>query len=151
MARPKKSGDFKDLVQSKLNNEVAPLSKKEKKVVEKKQLSEEEEAKQIASQFHITEKRYPTSETTYTVFSNIPNDKRISKNTEVGSRVIVAKYPFFYKIYFMAYMEKGTKFFPNGGIKCYNSTFDQSQYFPYDSVALHPTKKDKYRVTIVDE
>ena len=51
----------------------------------------------------------------------------------------------------MQYIEAGTKHFPNGGIKVYNSTFDQTQYHRYESVALHPTKKDKYRVTIIEE
>jgi len=160
MARKKKKSDFEKLVISKLTSEVAPLSKKPKKenkpkivtkpVEKKTELSEEDEAKQISTQFHVIERRYPPSDINYTVFSKIPKDKVITKETEVGTRVIVAKYPFFYKIYFIEYMEKGTKYFPNGGIKCYNSTFDQTQCFPYDSVALHPTKKDKYRVSLVE-
>lgn len=153
MGRPKKKGNFKDIIKSKLNNiEVAPLLKKEKKSAIKPQIiSEEDEAKELAAQFKTTQRRYPLSETDYTVFLYIPSDKRISKSTEVGSRVIVATYPFFYKIYFIEYVEKGIKFFPNGGIKCYNSTFEQLQYFPYDSVAIHPTKKDKYRVSTLQE
>lgn len=153
MGRPKKKGDFKDIIKAKLTDaEVAPLSKKEKKPAAKQPiLSEEDEAKELAAQFKIAQRRYPLSDTAYTVFASIPEDKRISKDTEVGSRVIVAKYPFFYKIYFIEYFEKGVPYFPNGGIKCYNSTFDQMQCFPYDSVAIHPTKKDKYRVLTLQE
>ena len=150
MGRPKKKGDFEDIIKSKLNNEeVAPLSKREKKSVTKKISLSEEEAEdlELVGQFKTIQKRYPPSETDYIVFMSIPEDKRVTKSTDIGSRVIVAKYPFFYKIYFMEYIEKGKTFFPNGGIKCYNSTFDQLQYFPYDSVAIHPTKKDKYKVS----
>lgn len=80
------------------------------------------------------------------VFSNVPEDKKISVLTEKGTRVVVAKYPSFYKIYFIEYIESGVPSYPRGGIKVYNQTFEQVQSFYYESVAIHPTKKDKCKI-----
>lgn len=146
MGRPKKS-DKKNTVSD--QHETSKISKpsSKKKTVE----IEDDENVDLSKQFQIIQKRYPLSDIDYTVFSNVPNQYKISKDTDVGLRVVVAKYPAFYKIYFMQYIDAGAKHFPNGGIKVYNSTFDQTQYHRYESVALHPTKKDKYRVTIIEE
>ena len=134
-------------------DEVAP-SKKSKLISDKETakksapLTEEQEAEEISKQFRVIKRSYPSSSVEYDVFYNIPHTQRITKFTDVGTRVIVAKYPLFHKIYFTKYMEPGMPHFPRGGIKVFNVTQDQHQCFGYDSVALHPTKKDKYRVTI---
>jgi hypothetical protein len=91
------------------------------------------------------------SRSTFSCYAHIPAERRITKDTDIGSRVIVAKYPAFYKIYFMEYIDAGQPHFPHGGIKVYNATYEQAQYFYYESVAIHPTKHDKYRVKNIDE
>lgn len=84
------------------------------------------------------------------VFFNVPENKKINILTEKGTRVVVAKYPSFYKIYLIEYIEVGMPYYPRGGIKVYNQTFDQVQSFYYESVAIHPTKKDRYKVLNID-
>jgi hypothetical protein len=168
MARPKKKGDFKDIITKKLKGndvkEVASsISKKVEKQIKSKKVSKssvkkvevpkktEIEVEESFSDLQIISKSFPPSSIFHEVYHNIPVERRITKHTDIGSRVIVAKYPVFYKIYFMEYIDVGKPHFPLGGIKVYNVTFEQTQYFYYDSVALHPTKKDKYRVKNIDE
>lgn len=174
MARPKKKGDFKDIITKKLKGndvkEVAPSTSKkvEPKKVEKSVKPKEvikpsvksdakvkkieaAESEECISDLKVVSRAFPPSSIFHELYHNIPVERRITKNTDIGSRVIVAKYPAFYKIYFMEYIDVGKPHFPLGGIKVYNVTFEQTQYFYYDSVALHPTKKDKYRVKNIDE
>jgi hypothetical protein len=148
MGRPKKSDDLKKIIKSKLNlvdssKEISSKPKKEKKI------SEEEEAVEIQDKFRVVQRSYPPSSVDYSVYYTIPKEYKIDSFTEVGSRVIVAKYPIFYKIYLIKYIEAGVPHFPRGGIKVYNTEYDQIQYHGYDSVALHPTKKDKYRIATI--
>lgn len=153
--KKQKKGDFLKLVNKQLTapEEVTPFKKtktiSDKEPVKKKvELTEEQEAEEISKQFRVIKRSYPSSSVEYDVFYNIPNSQRVTKFTDVGTRVIVAKYPLFHKIYFTKYMEPGLPHFPRGGIKVFNVTQDQHQCFGFDSVALHPTKKDKYRVSI---
>ena len=128
---PKKSKDtFKELVTEKLGNS-------------KKQKIEEidEKAYSIYSKIFNHESRID-----HEVFLNVPHDKKIDIFTEKGTRVVVAKYPTYYKIYLIEFIEVGRPSYPRGGIKVYNQTFDQVQSFYYESVAVHPTKKDKCRI-----
>jgi hypothetical protein len=163
MARPKKTiknEDFKSKLAKKLKmssettepSELDEVNIKPKKV---KKLSKAEETELeddiIGKSFKIIPVSFPPSTIEYDSFYNIPKENIVTKNTDLGTRVIVAKYPAFYKIYLIKYHEKGTPFYPNGGVEVYNSTFDMKQSFPLQSVAVHPTKKDKYRVTIIDE
>jgi hypothetical protein len=172
MARPKKKSSFKDVVRSKLNGtniketahstpkkaekqrKVVKVKKPEKVIVAKQQKPKKSEVV-ICKDESITDLRvimrsYAKSSIEFETYQYIPSDRQITKLTDVGRRVIVAKYPEFYKIYFMEYVDVGKKHFPNGGIKVYNATHEQTQYFYYDSVALHPSKKDKYRVKNLD-
>lgn len=110
-----------------------------------------ENYQEIVSDLRIISKIYSSSNIEFQIYQNIPSDRKITKLTDVGSRVIVAKYPNFYKMYFMEYIDVGKRHFPNGAIKIYNVTFEQTQYFYYDAVALHPAKKDKYRVTLIED
>jgi hypothetical protein len=173
MARQKKKGTFKDVITSKLKGnsvkEAAPstpkkaekkpepvkVKKPEKVIVSKQSTTKKseslEESEELLSDLRVVSKSKPTSCTDFECYFYIPEDRLITKNTDIGSRVIVAKYPLFYKIYFMEYIDIGKKYFPHGAIKVYNATFDQTQYFYYESVAIHPTKKDKYRVKNLDE
>lgn len=169
MARPKKKGDFKDIITKKLKSndvkKVAPSTSKKvekqikpEKVIkptvkptEKAKKTEAIEEDESASDLRVISRMFPHSSIEFETYYNIPVDRQITKNTDVGSRVVVAKYPTFYKLYFMEYIDAGKPHFPIGGIKVYNATFEQTQYFYYDAVALHPTKKDKYRVKNIDE
>lgn len=169
MARPKKKGDFKDIITKKLKGndvkEVAPsTSKKVEKIIKSEKVikpsvkskgkikqSEEVESEESISDLRVVSRTFRHSSIEFDTYAHIPVERRITKTTDIGSRVVVAKYPLFYKIYFMEYIDIGKPHFPNGGIKVYNATFEQTQYFYYDSVALHPTKKDKYRVKNIDE
>lgn len=128
---PKKSKDtFKELIADKLGN-----SKKQK--IEEN----DEKSYSVYSKIFNHESRID-----HEVFLNVPHDKKIDIFTEKGTRVVVAKYPAFYKIYFIEYIEPGRQSYPRGGIKVYNQTFEQIQSFYYESVAIHPTKKDKCKI-----
>lgn len=164
MARQKNKGDLKNIIIAKLKGtdkkEVAPSTPKkveaQKKVVVKKQPTSKksesaDESDELLSDLRVISKFKPLSCTDYECYLYIPEDRRITKETDIGSRVIVAKYPMFYKIYFVEYIDAGKPHFPHGGIKVYNATYDQTQYFYYESVAMHPTKKEKYRVKNIDE
>lgn len=125
---PKKSKNtFKELITEKLRN-----SKKQE--IEEKSYS-------VFSKIFNAESRID-----HEIFLNVPHDKKIDIFTEKGTRVIVAKYPASYKIYLIEFIEVGRPSYPRGGIKVYNQTFDQVQSFYYESVAIHPTKKDKCKI-----
>ncbi len=145
----KKKSSVKNVAKIKIKHEILDSDVKKKKVSTSKKpdISEEElEQTEITNVFRPINKVFPPSTVCHLVFANIPSDKKISKDTDTGSRVIVAKYPTFYKIYFVEYIDAGKPSFPRGGVKVYNQTFDQMQYFYYESVALHPTKKEKCRI-----
>jgi uncharacterized membrane protein len=71
-------------------------------------------------------------------FKKIPHDAQVDKFTLPGQRVIVAKYPDFYKIFLKHYYDAGEPMYPHGGIKVYNATDDKTESFAHDAVALHP-------------
>lgn len=116
-----------------------------------KQIEASDTSDEMLSDLRVILRCNPSSTNYFECYQIIPEDRSVTKQTDIGSRVIVAKYPMFYKIYFMEYIDVGKPHFPFGGIKVYNLTFEQTQYFYYDSVALHPNKKDKYRVKNIDE
>lgn len=72
------------------------------------------------------------------IFVDVSENQMVTDKTEQGIRVLVARYPDFYKIYFFKYIFPGEQSFPKGGIKVWNDTYGQMQYFYYESVALHP-------------
>lgn len=86
----------------------------------------------------------PQSDLTHEVFINVAEHQKITDKTEKGVRVLVARYPDFYKIYFHSYLPVGSNSYPRGGVKVFNSTMDQFQCFYFESVALHPNQKIKY-------
>ena len=85
----------------------------------------------------------PQSEITHEVFVDVAEHQKITETTEKGVRVLVARYPDFYKIYFFKYIPVGSDSYPRGGVKVFNATDDQYQCFYFESVALHP-KGGKY-------
>ena len=165
MARPKKKGDFKDIIAKKLKGsdvkKVAPSTSKKVEMPIKPKTTvkpdakpkkiEEAESDESISDLKVVSRTVRHSSIEFETYHSIPDERRITKYTDVGSRVVVAKYPLFYKIYFMEYIDIGKPHFPIGGIKVYNATFEQTQYFYYDAVALHPTKKDTYRVQNINK
>lgn len=131
MPKNKSKDKFEELINEKLGNS--------KKKSEGEDLNESSYL--IRSKIFNNESRIH-----HNVFYNVPDDKKINIFTEKGIRVTVAKYPSYYKIYFVEYIEPGRQSYPRGGIKVYNQTYEQYQSFYYESVALHPTKKDKCKI-----
>ena len=145
MPKKKSKDGFEDLIKEKLGDEpkvsLEKKSPKTKKIF--KQESEDSDESFFQKEYRIVN---GGSNIEHVFFKNIPSDKRITAITERGCRVVVAKYPSFYKIYFIRYIVEGSQNYPHGGIKVYNQTYDQVQSFYYDSVAIHPTKKDKCKI-----
>jgi hypothetical protein len=148
MARTKNK--LKDLIKARLASSI------EEEVVEKKprkkksdiadlSLDTESEIDDSTANYRTALKVFPPSTLEHDIFLGVPFDKLITKFTERGMRVAVAKYPAFYKIYLLKYIEAGLESYPRGGIKVYNATQDQTQSFYYESVAVHPIKRDKYK------
>jgi hypothetical protein len=72
------------------------------------------------------------------IFINVKDSQKVNENTLRGTRVLVARYPDFYKIYLYDYHRPGEKHYPYGGIRVWNAECGQLQSFYYDSVAVHP-------------
>ena len=72
------------------------------------------------------------------VYLNVDKDHVVDQLTPKGTRVLVAKYPDFHKIYLYKIHETGDPHFPKGGVTVYNSVYEMKQYFCRDSVAIHP-------------
>ena len=84
------------------------------------------------------ERYCPSKSFLYECFDKIPKDKLIDKFTSPGTRVLVAKYPDYYKLFFLKYHEAGERYYPNGGIEVWNANEECKTAFFVDSVALHP-------------
>jgi hypothetical protein len=80
----------------------------------------------------------PESGITHQIFINVTEHQRVTENTEKGTRILVARYPDFYKIYLFQYMLPGTEGYPRGGVRAWNVNEEQMQCFYVESVALHP-------------
>jgi hypothetical protein len=72
------------------------------------------------------------------VFAEIPEHQKINELTARGTRVLVARYPDFYKIYLSKFMPVGKPSFPRGGVLVWNATYEQTQAFYLESVSIHP-------------
>ena len=96
------------------------------------------EEKEKMSFFERRQQTFNSSSTAHEVFIGVTENQQVKPDTEKGVRVLVARYPDFYKIYFHSYIQPGTPSFPRGGVKVWNATHDQMQYFYFESVALHP-------------
>lgn len=80
----------------------------------------------------------PESSCLHSIFVEVSDIQKVTDKTEKGIRVLVARYPDFYKIYFHSYLSPGTPSYPRGGIRVYNVTLGQMQCFYFESVAIHP-------------
>jgi hypothetical protein len=79
-----------------------------------------------------------SSSTEHWTFQGVDGQHKVDNYTLKGTRVLVARYPDFYKIYLYKTHIAGEPSWPNGGVTVYNATYETMQCFYYDSVAIHP-------------
>ena len=79
-----------------------------------------------------------SSMTEHWVYLNVDKESVVDSLTQKGTRLLVARYPDFYKIYLYKTHIPGESSWPNGGVTVYNSNYEMLQSFYYDSVAIHP-------------
>jgi hypothetical protein len=79
-----------------------------------------------------------SSSTEHWIFQGVDDEHKVNNLTLKGTRVLVARYPDFYKIYLYKTHTSGEPSWPNGGVTVYNATYETMQCFYYDSVAIHP-------------
>lgn len=79
-----------------------------------------------------------SSSTEHWIFQGVDNEHKVDNLTLKGTRLLVARYPDFYKIYLYKTHSVGEPSWPNGGVTVYNATYETMQCFYYDSVAIHP-------------
>lgn len=84
------------------------------------------------------EKYSPTRSLMYEAFDKIPLKQRVDPFTPYGTRVLVAKYPDYYKLFLIRYHEEGESSYPFGGVEVWNANDDCRCAFYYDSVSIHP-------------
>lgn len=78
------------------------------------------------------------SNTAHWIFQEVDSEHKVDQFTMKGTRLLVARYPDFYKIYLYKTHTSGEPSWPNGGVTVYNATYETMQSFYYDSVAIHP-------------
>lgn len=71
-------------------------------------------------------------------FQEVDDNHKVNQFTIKGTRVLVANYPDYYKIFVYKTHVSGEPSWPNGGVTVYNATDEIMQSFYYDSVAIHP-------------
>jgi hypothetical protein len=79
-----------------------------------------------------------SSTTEHWIYLNVDKESAVDSLTQKGTRLLVARYPDFYKIYLYKTHIPGESSWPNGGVTVYNSNYEMLQSFYYDSVAIHP-------------
>jgi hypothetical protein len=87
-----------------------------------------------------------TNGTTFEVFINVDKNNVVNEITPKGTRVLVAKYPDFYKLYLYKTHRVGDRYFPNGGVTIYNTVDEMMQCYHNESTAIHP-EGGSYRFT----
>jgi len=122
--------DLKSTVSDSLTEEtVVDTRKKGRKP------KEPEEEKQY---YERIEKIFSNGGTGHKIFVGVKDNQKVDIFTPIGTRVLVARYPDFYKMYLYAYHQIGEPCYPYGGIRVWNEAFGQVQAFYYESVAIHP-------------
>lgn len=120
---------------------VSETIKKEKtKPDKKKKIKKQEHTDGKKSTYFKVGSRVhnPATDVLLDVYLNVDKDHVVDQFTAPGTRVLVAKYPDFYKIYLYETHTVGAPNFPMGGVTVYNVTYEMMQYFSYESVAIHP-------------
>jgi hypothetical protein len=119
-------------------NEMRTKNKKENKVKKSKKsqsLNDVGYSKYYKCVQRIVSKK---SNIEHWTFQEVDNDHKVDQFTIKGTRVLVASYPDFYKIFVYKTHVSGEQSWPNGGVTVYNATYEIMQSFYYDSVAIHP-------------
>jgi hypothetical protein len=118
--------------------EVKKPSKQSKPVKTKKIVQEVEDGG--GSKYYKCVQRVVSnaSNVTHWVFNDVDEPHKVDIFTPKGTRLLVARYPDFYKIYLYKTHRAGEPSWPNGGVMVYNANYETMQYFYYDSVAIHP-------------
>lgn len=80
----------------------------------------------------------PQSGTEHVIFSDVKPCQQVNEATQIGTRVLVARHPNFYKLYLYSYHKPGEPTFPRGGVKVWNANEYQMQSYYTESVAIHP-------------
>ena len=129
----KKSAPSDIVKKEKTKPEIKPDKKKKKK---KKQEHIDEEK---STYFKIGKRVHnPETGVLLDVYLNVDKDHVVNQFTSPGTRVLVARYPDFYKMYLYKTHVIGAPHFPMGGVTVYNATYEMMQDFSYESVAIHP-------------
>lgn len=79
-----------------------------------------------------------SSSTEHWIFLEVTDESKVNNFTMKGTRLLVAKYPDYYKLYLYKTHTSNEPSWPNGGVTIYNATDDTMQSFYYESVAIHP-------------
>lgn len=83
----------------------------------------------------------PQGTVDYEAFVKIPDKQKVNKFTSSGTRLLVAKYPDFYKIYLLRYREEGEPCYPHCGVDVWIANEECKSCHYLDSVAIHPSKE----------
>lgn len=115
--------------------EIKSLPKKTRKVKKVEVINDDGHSKYYKCVQRAVSKN---SSTEHWIFLDVDGSHRVDNLTMKGTRVLVARYPDFYKIYLYKTHISGEPSWPNGGVTVYNATYETMQCFYYDSVAIHP-------------
>lgn len=108
-----------------------------KKSVRKKKIQTSEDGD--SSYYKTSYKQISLSSTIHhCVYLNVDKEHVVDTFTPKGTRILVARYPDFYKIFLYKTHSIGEPSWPNGGVEVYNSNDETMQYFYFESVAIHP-------------
>lgn len=106
------------------------------KVVRKKKIEQSEDSH--SSYYKTSYKSVSSSTIQHWVYLDVDNEHVVDSLTPKGTRLLVARYPDFYKIFLYKSHISGEPSWPKGGVEVYNSNYETMQYFYFDSVAIHP-------------
>jgi|LauGreDrversion4_2_1035121.scaffolds.fasta_scaffold27942_6 hypothetical protein len=127
---------------SKTKEEIKPKKievKKPSKTVKTKKIVQEVEDGGGSKYYKCVQRVVSSvSNVTHWVFNDVDEPHKVDFFTQKGTRLLVARYPDFYKIYLYKTHRAGEPSWPNGGVMVYNANYETMQYFYYDSVAIHP-------------
>jgi len=109
---------------------------KKSKVKVKKKIDSSEESR--SSYYKTAYKSVSSSTIQHWVYTDVDTHNTVNSLTPKGTRLLVARYPDFYKVFLYKTHSSGEPSWPNGGVEVYNSNYETMQYFYFDSVAIHP-------------
>jgi len=140
MKKTKKQKERLDDIKAKIIDSSDDTKKVKKKA---KKITESDESNRY---YKSIPKIIGTNGTIFEVFINVDKNNVVNEITPKGTRVLVAKYPDFYKLYLYNTHRVGELCFPNGGVTIYNTVYEMMQCFHYESVVVHP-EGGSYRFT----